>query len=265
MPIIGGGLCLVAGSGALILGLNQIALSIGTNDRWLPQDWPGFGLGLGFTMLGLTAIAGSSHALARRSYPTAIAGAVCALLALFLTLPVLAVLGVPALILIVISRGEFGRKAEGVKLQPRSAQLMIATVLLFVMALFAAYALVANWHYLWRAAGTIDLTNLVLVISAHAVFVITALVGIRATLARRDSSHAGCFPLVVMLLYGLAIFDRLLDFVERQTLDKWWPSLHITLAWTWTMWESPALIIVILALAVTVLLCLGASEDDFVD
>ena len=115
MPIVGGVLCLVAGFGSLILGLNQIIGSIGIDDRWLPQNWAGFALGLGFMVLGLIDVAGSSHALARRSYPMAIAGAVCALLALFLTLPVLAVLGVPALILVAISRSEFGYKAEGVK------------------------------------------------------------------------------------------------------------------------------------------------------
>ena len=99
-PIAGGILGIIAGVLGSVLGVILIAGGATTDYYWESVDWTAVGLGIALVVFGIAAIAGSSFAVARKNYTLSAVGGVCALLALW-------PLGIPALILIVMSRGEF--------------------------------------------------------------------------------------------------------------------------------------------------------------
>jgi len=99
-PIAGGILGIIAGVLGSVLGIIFIAGGATPEFPWQSVDWTAVGLGIALLIFGIAAIAGSSFAVARNNFTLATVGGVCALLALW-------PLGIPALILIVMSRGEF--------------------------------------------------------------------------------------------------------------------------------------------------------------
>jgi hypothetical protein len=98
---------IIAGVLGLILGVILIAGGSTTDYYWESVDWTAIGFGIAAIVFGILAIIGSSFAVVRKNFMLSIVGGVCALLAMW-------PLGIPALILIVISQGEF---------QPASASL----------------------------------------------------------------------------------------------------------------------------------------------
>jgi hypothetical protein len=98
-PVVGGVLGIVAGVAPLIAGIVLIAFGA-TVGTWDPVDWVPIGIGIGLLALGLVTIVGSSFAIARRNFPLAVAGGVCALFSMWM-------LGIPALVLIAVSSKEF--------------------------------------------------------------------------------------------------------------------------------------------------------------
>ena len=98
--IAGGILGIIAGVLGLVLGVILIAGGSATDYPWESADWSVVGLGIAAVVFSILAIIGSSFAVARKNFTIAVIGGVCALLALW-------PLGIPALILIVMSRGEF--------------------------------------------------------------------------------------------------------------------------------------------------------------
>ena len=90
---------IIAGVLGSVLGVIFVAGGA-TTDYWESVDWTAVGIGIALVIFGIAAITGSSFAVARKNFTLATVGGVCALLALW-------PLGVPALILIVMSRGEF--------------------------------------------------------------------------------------------------------------------------------------------------------------
>lgn len=118
-PVVGGILGIIAGvinfSAGIVLIVDGAAVS---NYREL-VDWPEVGLGQALIILGILAITGSSVAIVRRNFILSIIGGVCALPPLLL--------GIPALILIVLSHEEFDLPPESSvcpgcgKANPRSA------------------------------------------------------------------------------------------------------------------------------------------------
>jgi hypothetical protein len=106
-PIAGGILGTIAGVLGSVLGIIFIAAGVAREYPWQSVNWSAEGLGIAFVIFGIAAITGSSFAVARKNFTLSVVGGLCSLLAF---LP----LGVPALILIVMARGEF---------QPASASL----------------------------------------------------------------------------------------------------------------------------------------------
>jgi len=106
-PVTGGILGIIAGVLGLAIGIIFIAAGATPEYPWQSVDWLTAGIGIALVILGIEAIACSSFAVARRNLTLAVIGGICSLLAFW-------PLGVPALILIVMSRGEF---------QPASARL----------------------------------------------------------------------------------------------------------------------------------------------
>lgn len=105
----GGILGVIAGVIALFFGmlLTGYGLSRGDRPEWAwgehvgpSANWVQAGYGISLMGLGLLAIVGSRCALVRKHFWLAIAGGICAALAMPL-------LGIPALILIALSRNEF--------------------------------------------------------------------------------------------------------------------------------------------------------------
>jgi hypothetical protein len=99
-PIAGGILGIIAGVLGLVLGVILIAGGSATDYYWESVDWSAVGLGIAALVFGILAIIGSSFAVARKNFTISAIGGVCALLTMW-------PLGIPALILIVISHGEF--------------------------------------------------------------------------------------------------------------------------------------------------------------
>jgi hypothetical protein len=99
-PIAGGILGIISGVLGLVLGIIFIGGGATTDYPWESVDWSVIGLGIALVIFGIAATVGSSFALARKNFTFAAIGGVCALLALW-------PLGIPALILIAMSRGEF--------------------------------------------------------------------------------------------------------------------------------------------------------------
>ena len=99
-PIAGGILGIIAGVLGSVLGIIFIAGGATTDYYWESVDWTAVGLGIALVVLGIAAIAGSSFAVTRKNFTLAAVGGVCALLTLW-------PLGIPALILIAMSRSEF--------------------------------------------------------------------------------------------------------------------------------------------------------------
>jgi hypothetical protein len=100
-PIAGGILGIIAGVLGSVLGIIFIAGGATTDYYWESVDWLAVGLGIALVVFGILAITGSSFAFARKNFTLSVTGGVCALLALW-------PLGAPSLILIAMSRGEFG-------------------------------------------------------------------------------------------------------------------------------------------------------------
>jgi len=99
-PIVGGILGIIDGVLGLALGLILIVDGATLGYYLESVDWSEVGFGIALVIFGITAIAGSSFAVARKNFTVATIGGVCALVVLW-------PLGLPALILIAISRGEF--------------------------------------------------------------------------------------------------------------------------------------------------------------
>ena len=99
-PVAGGILGIIAGVLGSVLGIIFIAAGVTPEYPWQSVDWATAGLGIALVIFGIAAIAGSSFAVARRNLTLAVIGGLCSLLSFW-------PLGVLALILIVISRGEF--------------------------------------------------------------------------------------------------------------------------------------------------------------
>jgi hypothetical protein len=106
-PIVGGILGIIDGVLSLALGVILIVDGATLGYYLESVDWSEVGYGIALTIFGIVAMVGSSYAVARRNYTLAIIGGVCALLGLW-------PLGLPALILIVISRSEFRQSADTV-------------------------------------------------------------------------------------------------------------------------------------------------------
>ena len=105
----GGILGMIAGIIAFFFGmlLAGFAISFGSDGpEWLGghsgsgTDWAWGGYGIALMALGLLAIIFSRYALVREHYKLAVAGGICAALCMPL-------LGIPALVLIILSREEF--------------------------------------------------------------------------------------------------------------------------------------------------------------
>jgi hypothetical protein len=99
-PVVGGILGIIAGVINFSLGI--ILITDGATVESV--NWSEMGLGQALVILGILAITGSSVAIARRNFILSIIGGVCALPALLL--------GIPALILIVLSHAEFDLPPE---------------------------------------------------------------------------------------------------------------------------------------------------------
>jgi hypothetical protein len=99
-PAAGGILGIIAGVLGIALGIIFVAGGATPEYPWQPVDWSAVGLGIALVIFGIAAITGSSFAFARKNFTRSVVGGVCAVLALW-------PLGIPALILIVMSRGEF--------------------------------------------------------------------------------------------------------------------------------------------------------------
>jgi RNA polymerase subunit RPABC4/transcription elongation factor Spt4 len=99
-PVAGGVLGIIAGVLGLALGTIFIAAGVTPEYPWQPVDWATAGLGIALVVFGILAIIGSSFAFARKNFTRSVVGGICAVLALW-------PLGIPALILIVMSRDEF--------------------------------------------------------------------------------------------------------------------------------------------------------------
>ena len=106
-PVAGGILGIIAGVLGLILGVILIAGGSATDYYWESVDWSTVGIGIAAVVFGILAIIGSSFAVARKNFIMATIGGVCALVAFW-------PLGLPALILIAISRGEFQPSAGAI-------------------------------------------------------------------------------------------------------------------------------------------------------
>ena len=98
-PIAGGILGIIAGVLGFFIGIILIADGATVDYYWESVDWSEVGIGIALVILGIMAVSGSSFAIARKNFTLSVIGGVCAL-------PVW-LLGVPALILIAMSRDEF--------------------------------------------------------------------------------------------------------------------------------------------------------------
>lgn len=99
-PIAGGILGIIAGVLGSVVGIILIAGGATPEFPWQPVDWSEAGLGIALVVFGIAAIAGSSFAVTRRNLTLSVIGGICSVLAFWL-------LGIPALILIAMSRSEF--------------------------------------------------------------------------------------------------------------------------------------------------------------
>jgi hypothetical protein len=99
-PVAGGILGIIAGVLGLVLGFIFIAGGASPTLPWEPIDWTAVGLGIAEAVFGILAIIGSSYAFGRKNFTRSVVGGVCAVLAIW-------PLGLPALILIAMSRREF--------------------------------------------------------------------------------------------------------------------------------------------------------------
>jgi hypothetical protein len=99
-PVIGGILGIVAGAVPLIGGIVTLSIGIAASGLTHSGHWALIGIGIALLALGAVTIVGSSYAIARKHFPLAIVGGVCSVFSMWL-------LGIPALVLIAISSGEF--------------------------------------------------------------------------------------------------------------------------------------------------------------
>ena len=97
--LAGGILGIVAGALALIPGIVMV-VDGAVNNHWWGVDWEEIGFGISFLITGTLAVVGSSYAITMKNFGLALMGGICALWPNFF-------LGVPALILIAISRDKF--------------------------------------------------------------------------------------------------------------------------------------------------------------
>jgi ribosomal protein L40E len=99
-PVAGGILGIIAGVLGLFLGFLLIVGASATDYPWETADWTLVGLGIAEVVFGIVAIIGSSHAFGRKYFARSVIGGISAVLAIW-------PLGIPALILIAMSRHEF--------------------------------------------------------------------------------------------------------------------------------------------------------------
>lgn len=105
-PIAGGILGIMAGVIGFIMGVILITGGSATDYYWESVDWFAIGIGIATLFISILAVFGSSYAFGRKNFTIALIGGVCALLALW-------PLGIPALILIGMSRSEFQSESGG--------------------------------------------------------------------------------------------------------------------------------------------------------
>ena len=90
------------GAGVIGFFAGFYLISDGANPEfsWESTNWVEAGYGIALLVLGIVAIVGSSYAIARKNFGLALAGGICAILNV-------TILGIPALILIALSKSEF--------------------------------------------------------------------------------------------------------------------------------------------------------------
>lgn len=98
-PIAGGILGIIAGVVVFFVGAILIADGATVDYYWESADWAEIGTGIILVVLAALAVVGSSFAIARRNFALSVLGGICAL--------PFWLLGIPALILIALSRNEF--------------------------------------------------------------------------------------------------------------------------------------------------------------
>ena len=98
-PIAGGILGIIAGVIVFFIGSVLIADGATVDYYWESADWVEIGTGIVLVVLAILAVVGSSFAIARRNFALSVLGGIC-------SLPFW-LLGIPALILIAMSRDEF--------------------------------------------------------------------------------------------------------------------------------------------------------------
>lgn len=103
-PIAGGILGIIAGIIVFFIGGILIADGATVDYYWDSADWGEIGCGVAFAVLGVIAVVGSSFAVARRNFAFSVLGGIC-------SLPFW-LLGIPALVLIAMSRDEFINSAS---------------------------------------------------------------------------------------------------------------------------------------------------------
>lgn len=98
-PVAGGILGIISGIVSLFIGIILIADGATVDTYWESVDWSEVGLGIALVIVGIIAVLGSGFAVARRNFALSVFGGICSLF--------IWPLGIPALILIAMSRDEF--------------------------------------------------------------------------------------------------------------------------------------------------------------
>jgi hypothetical protein len=98
-PIAGGILGIIAGVILFFTGSVFIAGGAAVDYSWESAGWAEIGTGIALVVLAILAVVGSSFAIFRRNFGLSVLGGICAL--------PFWLLGIPALILIAMSRDEF--------------------------------------------------------------------------------------------------------------------------------------------------------------
>lgn len=134
MPGAAGILCIIAGAVAVIPGWFLVASALSPTTAAYPDA--GYGvliailLGIPLSILGTVAIVGGIHALRRKSWGLALAGAICALVGFVLP-------GIVAIVFVALGKGEFRTKLLAEDISPKSR--LATTLLAFFLGVFGAH------------------------------------------------------------------------------------------------------------------------------
>ncbi len=136
MPRAAGILCIVAGAVVVILG--GICVAFGLSPSPIDDPAPGFIvailLGIPSIILGTVAIVGGIHALRRKSWGLALAGAIALG---FIALVGLGISGIVAIVFVALGKGEFRTKLLAEDISPKSR--LATTLLAFFLGVFGAH------------------------------------------------------------------------------------------------------------------------------